>query len=127
MQSYDKAIAEGETSGSALFSAVENAPGEARLIVEHWANDQVAIASTNLSPGQQSFYKDQLMNVVPGSDKANETKSDETLRTLNDEGIERSSEIASLIQRAASQNRPDLIQLIGQYNRAKRADPLQKP
>ena len=64
---------------------------------------------------------------VNGDDKGNETKYDNILRTLSDEGIERSSEIASLIQRAASQNRPDLVKLIGQYNRAKGADPLQKP
>jgi conjugal transfer mating pair stabilization protein TraG len=119
MTSYNVAIQSGKSPGNALIDAVKNAPNEVSLIADHWADDQVAAAGEDLSLAQRSYYKEQLLGVVPGSEKQLSPIPESVLSSLSDEGQERSMEIASLIHRAASQNRPDLLQLIGRYNKSK--------
>ena len=119
IKTYDEGVATGKSSGSAMMNAIKRFPHEASIIVEHWANDQVELASMKLTPGQQQFYKSQLMGVIPGSEGSSEKIPNAMLETLSNEGSERSSEIASLIHRAASQNRPDLLELIGRYNKSR--------
>jgi conjugal transfer mating pair stabilization protein TraG len=118
MKSYGMAIESGKSNGDALIEAVQQAPTETRLIAEKWATEQAAMAGKYLTTAQQSYYKDQLLGVVPGSEKQQGTLSASELSTLSAEGPDRGSEIASLIHRAVSQNRPDLLNLIGRYNRS---------
>ena len=118
IQSYDHSIAAGQTPGDALISAVSGSPEAAVMVVTQWASEQVALSGSDLSPSQQSFYKEQLVGVIPGFENPVQSIAPEQLQALAPEGGDRAQEIASLIHRAASQNRPDLIRLVGQYNKA---------
>ena len=122
MKSYDEAIASGKSAGDAMLSAAADAPQAASYIVERWANDEVELAAHDLTPSQQDFYRQQLMVVLPGTENTYQKISDDQLKTLSNSGDERSAEIASLIHRAASQNRPDLLNLIGRYNKSSGAE-----
>ena len=114
ISNYERSIAGGNGAGSSLMTAIESAPDEAKLIVDRWADERVALTQDNLTPPQRAFYKQQLTGVLMGT----EIENSEALQTLSAEGSERSSEIATVIKRAASQDRPDLLKLLGHYNRA---------
>jgi conjugal transfer mating pair stabilization protein TraG len=101
------------------MTAVESAPEEAKLIVGRWADDQVALTQDKLTIPQRAFYKEQLTGILMMSD----INDNEALKILSSEGPERSTEIATVIKRAASQNRPDLLEVLGQYNRSNRSIP----
>jgi conjugal transfer mating pair stabilization protein TraG len=117
--SYERSIAGGNGPGASLMTAVESAPEEAKLIVGRWADDQVALTQDKLTIPQRAFYKEQLTGILMMSD----INDNEALKILSSEGPERSTEIATVIKRAASQNRPDLLEVLGQYNRSNRSIP----
>jgi|GEM_PF-7077097 len=117
MNAFDHARTQGMGYGESLAEASRKAPEEADKIMSQWVESKVAVTSDNLTPEQQNYYREHLLKTIPGMEGTTQEESAQ-ITSLYPKQPKAAKEIASLLRRASSQNRPDLIELIGNLNRS---------
>lgn len=117
MNAFDHARGQGMGYGEALIEASRKAPEEANKIMSHWIESKVAATGDNLTPEQRNYYREHLFSTIPGMEGTTQEESAQ-ITSLYPTQPKAANEIASLLRRASSQNRPDLIELIGNLNRS---------
>ena len=121
---FDNSRKQGKTLGESLLSALAAAPEGGLKAAESWADQRVAESGNRLTPTQRDYYRASMFESFAGASVVGDHntflgKSSELSDKLRSEhGDHLGSEIASLLRRAAGQNRPDLINLLGSYNLA---------
>ncbi|MCQ8183506.1 conjugal transfer protein TraG N-terminal domain-containing protein [Methylomonas sp. SURF-1] len=119
-----KHLAEGDGYADAAQKAFSEAGEGGKKAVEAWRNTKGNEVANQLTPAQLEYYKAALtetgMGIRPADfgfgDGAGTAIAREKLVTEHGEGI--GGDIAELLNRAATQNRPDLVRSIGNYNNA---------
>lgn len=119
-----KHLAEGDGYADAAQKAFSEAGEGGKKAVEAWRNTKGNEVANQLTPAQLEYYKAALtetgMGIRPADfgfgDGAGTAIAREKLVTEHGEGI--GGDIAELLNRAATQNRPDLVRSIGNYNDA---------
>ncbi|MDD1649237.1 MAG: conjugal transfer protein TraG N-terminal domain-containing protein [Methylococcaceae bacterium] len=123
LNAFNAARDQGQGFGPALLEAAKSAPEEARQAFSAWAEEKVAATGDNLTPAQQAYYRASLLESFAGVAVTGDYHPDfgslaDAQRRLTAEDPETASDIAELLRRAAGQNRHDLIDLVGHFNRA---------
>ncbi|MDX8128071.1 conjugal transfer protein TraG N-terminal domain-containing protein [Methylomonas sp. OY6] len=88
----------------------------------HWADQRVGAVADQLTPSQQAYYRVAMIDTFAGVAVFGENAGDlgaARQNLLDEEGQVDGSNIAQLLKQAAGQNRNDLIDQIGNYNRAR--------
>lgn len=119
---YEKFVNEGKPAGRALADAFQAVPDSGRVAFNAWLNQEVKDASRHhqLTDLQQGYYKAALTEAFAGHLPAGSSHGatgaiGQQLKTAH--GEELGEDISQLLRRAATQNRPDLLDLIGNYNK----------
>ena len=91
-------------------------------VTQSWANQRVSEVADKLTPSQQAYYRAAMFEAfagiaVSGGDSGGLGVAKQQL--IEEEGSADGSNIATLLRSAAGQNRNDLIDQIGNYNRAR--------
>jgi conjugal transfer mating pair stabilization protein TraG len=121
---FDAAHGQGQSLGQAFRSAMAAAPEGGQKALDAWADQQVAGTGNRLTRTQQAYYRAALFESFAGASRVGDynpysgrsSQLSEQLR--NEHGDDVGTDIASLLRRAASQNRFDLVNLVGTYNAA---------
>lgn len=88
---------------------------------KQWADQRVGAVSDRLTSSQQAYYRAAMIDTFAGIAVFGEKAGDlgaAKQKLLDEEGQDNGSNIAQLLKQAAGQNRKDLIDQIGNYNRA---------
>ena len=121
---FDAARGQGQSLGQAFRSAYDAAPEGGMKAVDAWANQRVAETGDKLTTTQQAYYRTSMFESFAGVSVVGDynpllgQSSDLSERLRKEHGDQLGTEIASLLRRAAGQNRPDLINLLDNYNTA---------
>ncbi|WP_240506752.1 conjugal transfer protein TraG N-terminal domain-containing protein [Methylocaldum sp. SAD2] len=140
---YERALRDGkgklEAVGEALATLPESAATHFKAGIHKWADERVAAVADRLTPAQQDYYRAAIFETFAGLPWAKadlgtdmivginrllieSMPSSEVFRNaergLLQENPETGEDIAQLLRQAATQHRPDLVDLIGNYNRA---------
>ena len=87
-----------------------------------WADQRVNEVADKLTPNQQAYYRAAMYESFAGIAVGGEytgTLSDAKQQLIDEEGSTEGNNIATLLRSAAGQNRMDLINQIGNFNRAR--------
>ncbi|MBP1151353.1 MULTISPECIES: conjugal transfer protein TraG N-terminal domain-containing protein [unclassified Methylocaldum] len=142
-RTYEHALADGKNPAEAGIEALAGLPQSAaarfRAGVNQWVDERVAEVADRLTPAQQDYYRAAIFETFAGLPWAKadlgtdmivginrllieSMPSSEVFRNaergLLQENPETGEDIAQLLRQAATQHRPDLIDLVGNYNRA---------
>lgn len=116
-----EAFSKGEDKWESLkFAASQSYPGFEQ-VTEIWANQRVNAVSDKLTPSQQAYYKAAMFEAFAGFDVrgSNSGILDQLKqRLIIEDGDKVGSDIAKLLIQAAGQNRMDLVNQVGNYNRS---------
>ena len=124
---FDRARERGLGLGDSLIKAVRDTPTEASNALNAWTETRVAETGDRLTAPQQAYYRAALLESLAGlplSGDYNPTLGNQSAareRLQSHEG-EMAADIANLLRRAAGQNRPDLLDLLANFNRARSLD-----
>lgn len=121
MDEFDSARGRGKSFGQAFLSAASAAPDGADKAVDAWANQRVKETGSGLTPTQRAYYRTSMFESVAGVSILGDYGGQSgRLRDqlIKEHGEEVGTDIASLLKRAAGQNRIDLVGLVGNYNHA---------
>lgn len=119
---FREALAKGADYGDAVkFAASQSYPGFVQAS-QAWADQRMNEVAEKLTPSQQAYYhaamyEDFAMIAVDGEDNGRLGQAKQ--RLLAEEGETDGNNIAKLLSSAANQNRSDLIDQIGNFNRAR--------
>jgi conjugal transfer mating pair stabilization protein TraG len=120
--SYDEALSKGAEKWDAFkHAASQSYPGFAQA-TQAWADQRVSEVADKLTSSQQAYYRAAMFEAFDGIAVSSESiggLGDARQRMINEEGEKDGNNIAKLLRSAAGQNRRDLIDQIGQYNRAR--------
>jgi conjugal transfer mating pair stabilization protein TraG len=117
-----EAYAKGDSFWDAVkFAASQSYSGftEASQV---WADQRVNEVADKLTPSQQAYYRAAMFESFAGiavGGEINGSLGDARQRLIDEEGASDGINIAKLLRNAAGQNRMDLIEQIGHYNRAR--------
>jgi len=120
--SFREALDKGDDYGDALkFAATQSYPGFVQAS-QAWADQRLNEVADKLTPSQQAFYRaamyeDFAMITVNGDE--NDRLGQAKRHLLDEEGETDGNNIAKLLNSAAKQNRNDLIDQVGNFNRAR--------
>jgi conjugal transfer mating pair stabilization protein TraG len=130
VSAFQSSLEQGKGYGQAFMDAARAVPEEAKKAVGAWADARVNEIGGRLTSEQRAFYRAALFESFAGvSLRADfnpmlgipvSSAMSETRRQLIESEGEAGNDIADLLQRAAGQNRGDLVDLIGAYNLAKK-------
>lgn len=119
---YQEAMAKGLDKWEAVkYAASQSYPGFIQA-TQAWADQRVDEVADRLTPNQQAYYRAAMFEAFAGiAVGGNYTGSMGTARQqlLDEEGDLEGEAIAKLLRNAAGQNRPDLINQIGNFNRSR--------
>ncbi|MBS1211413.1 MAG: conjugal transfer protein TraG [Proteobacteria bacterium] len=123
LNAFDAARNRGETWSESLFSAIKSTPDEAWKAIQGWASQRAAETGTKLTPAQRKYYEAAMIESFAGVQLSGNYSPyqghlSSTEQRLEADHGDASQDIASLLRRAAGQNRSDLIDLLANYNRA---------
>jgi len=120
--SYDEARSKGVEKWDAIkHAASQSYPGFAQA-TQAWADQRVNEVADKLTSSQQAYYRAAMFEAFDGIAVSSENTGglgEAKQRMINEEGEIDGNNIAKLLRSAAGQNRRDLIDQIGQYNRAR--------
>ncbi len=120
--SYDDARSKGAEKWDAFkHAASQSYPGFAQA-TQAWADQRVNEVADKLTSSQQAYYRAAMFEAFDGIAVSSENTGglgEAKQRMINEEGENDGNNIAKLLRSAAGQNRRDLIDQIGQYNRAR--------
>jgi conjugal transfer mating pair stabilization protein TraG len=133
---FKDARSQGKTMWQSFEAAYRAAPEGGAAAVDAWADQRVAETGNRLTDAQKAYYRaamfesfagfgdpTTLMGHLPGIDKSTlEEMSTPALNSAKKDLVrsdgEAAEDISQLLRRAAGQNRPDLLNLVGSYNGA---------
>ncbi|WP_317964065.1 lytic transglycosylase domain-containing protein [Methylocaldum szegediense] len=143
-ETYERALRDGKNPAEAGIEALENLPeisaDRFKAGIDRWVDERVAEVADRLTPAQQDYYRASLYETFAGlpwselsgpgwmanqisqllslgTDTGHPTLSEAEQQLLEESG-DMGPNIAKLLRQTATQYRPDLIDLIGNYNRA---------
>jgi conjugal transfer mating pair stabilization protein TraG len=124
VNAFEVARSHGKSIGDSLIEAVRSAPDDASKAYNLWVNEHLARTDGKLTQGQSNYYRAALLESfagIPLTGDYNQHLGDmsKAKENLFNEEPESAEDISELLRRAAGQNRPDLVDLIGQYNAAR--------
>jgi conjugal transfer mating pair stabilization protein TraG len=116
----DEAYSKGADYWEAIkFGASKSQAGFTEA-TKYWADQRVEAVADRLTPSQQVYYRAAMIDTFAGIAAFGENTGDLGVarqNLLDEEGQADGSNIAQLLKQAAGQNRKDLIDQIGNYNR----------
>jgi conjugal transfer mating pair stabilization protein TraG len=119
--SFKEARSKGENYWESLkFAASQSYPGFTEA-TNTWADQRVNAVADRLTPTQQAYYRAAMFEAFAGIAIAGDNNGNmgaAKQRLLAEEGETDGNNIAKLLRSAAGQNRGDLIDQIGNFNRA---------
>jgi conjugal transfer mating pair stabilization protein TraG len=119
--SFKEARFKGENYWESLkFAASQSYPGFTEA-TNTWADQRVNEVADRLTPTQQAYYRAAMFEAFAGIAVAGDNNGNmgaAKQRLLAEEGETDGNNIAKLLRSAAGQNRGDLIDQIGNFNRA---------
>ncbi len=119
---YNQARSNGASKWDAIkYAASQSYPGFTQA-TQAWADQRVNEVADRLTPSQQAYYRAAMFEAFAGiaiSGDNNGSLGSAKQRLLEEEGDTDGNNIAKLLKNAAGQNRPDLIDQIGNFNRAR--------
>jgi len=118
---FNKAQSEGSGFLDSVTKAWKAYPEGGNEAVDSWANEQTKKVAGNLTAAQQEVYKRALLSPVTsylgdsgvGVASSNYTNAVNNLKAAEGEA---GGDVAKVLQRAATQNRPDLVRAVENYN-----------
>jgi len=119
---FREALDKGDDYGDALkFAATQSYPGFVQAS-QTWADQRLNEVADKLTPNQQAFYRAAMyenfaMITVNGDE--NDRLGQAKRHLLAEEGETDGNNIAKLLNSAAKQNRNDLIDQVGNFNRTR--------
>ncbi|MBD9362357.1 conjugal transfer protein TraG N-terminal domain-containing protein [Methylomonas fluvii] len=120
-EGYEQARSQGsDVWESVKFAASQSYPGFMEA-TQTWADQRVNAVADRLTPNQQAYYRAALFEAFAGIDVGGTQLGllDKLKQEMIDEdGTVEGNNIAKLLLGAAGQNRMDLVNQIGNYNRA---------
>jgi conjugal transfer mating pair stabilization protein TraG len=116
---------EAQAQGKSHWEALKDAAGKSQLgfaeATQTWADQRIEAVADKLTPSQQAYYRASLYEgfagIAIGGD-ADGAMGQAKQQLLAEEGEIDGNNIAKLLRSAAGQNRGDLIEQIGNFNRA---------
>ncbi|WKJ90239.1 conjugal transfer protein TraG N-terminal domain-containing protein [Methylomonas montana] len=113
-------------NGENIWDAVKTAASQSypgfTEVSQVWADQRVNEVTDKLTPNQQAYYKaamfEAFAGIAVGGDD-NGSMGAARQRLMDEEAPSDGANIAKLLRQAAGQNRPDLIDQIGNLNRAR--------
>jgi len=126
LNAFNTARNQGQTWGDSLGSAIKAAPEEAWTAIQGWASQRVAETGNRLTPAQRSYFQAAMLESFVGVPFSGKYSPYHGLLSSAEPGLkaeagQAADDIASLLRRAAGQNRSDLLDLVANYNHAKMA------
>ena len=119
---YQEAISKGADKwDAAKYAASQSYPGFIQAM-QTWADQRVNEVADKLTPNQQAYYRAAMFEAFAGIAVVGDyggSMGEARQRLLAEEGDAEGDNIAKLLRSAAGQNRPDLIDQIGNFNRAR--------
>ena len=119
--SYQEALSKGADRWDALnFAASQSYPGFMQA-TQAWTDQRVNEVADKLTPNQQAYYRAAMYESFAGIAVGGEytgAMADAKQQLIDEEGSIEGNNIATLLRSAAGQNRMDLINQIGNFNRA---------
>jgi conjugal transfer mating pair stabilization protein TraG len=115
---FDASRIHGKSLGDSLISAMIAVPEGGMKAAESWADQRVAESGNRLTPTQQAYYRASMFESFAGASVVGDynpflgQSSELSERLRKEHGDQLGTEIASLLRRAAGQNRPDIAKLI---------------
>ncbi|WP_019866502.1 conjugal transfer protein TraG N-terminal domain-containing protein [Methylovulum miyakonense] len=120
--SFQEARTKGEDFWEALkFAASQSYPGFTEA-TKAWADLRVGEVANKLTPSQQAYYRAAMFEAFAGfaiGGDMNGGMGDAKQQLFAEEGETDGNNIAKLLRSAAGQNRNDLIEQVGNFNRAR--------
>jgi conjugal transfer mating pair stabilization protein TraG len=120
--SFQEALSTGADYWNALkFAASESSSGFEQAS-QIWADHRVNEVADKLTPSQQAYYRAAMFEAFAGiavGSEDNGSLGQAKQKLLEEEGDINGNNIAKLLRSAAGQNRNDLIDQIGNFNRAR--------
>ena len=119
---YQEAISKGADKWDAVkYAASQSYPGF-KQATQTWADERVNEVADKLTPNQQAYYRAAMFEAFAGIAVVGDyggSLGEARQRLLDEEGDAEGDNIAKLLRSAAGQNRPDLIDQIGNFNSAR--------
>lgn len=125
VKQYNDSYDEARSRGSDIWDAVKYAASQSypgfKEATQSWTDQRVNEVADKLTPNQQAYYRAAMFEAFAGIDvRGTEHGALDTLKQqlVDEEGSADGNNIAKLLSSAVGQNRMDLINQIGNYNRA---------
>ncbi len=118
----DEAYSKGADEWEAIKYGASRSQSGFTEATKHWADQRVSAVADRLTPSQQAYYRAAMVDTFAGIAVFGENAGDlgaARQNLLEEEGQDDGSNIVQLLKQAAGQNRNDLIDQIGNYNRAR--------
>jgi conjugal transfer mating pair stabilization protein TraG len=122
IQYADEAYSKGADAWEAIKYGASQSQAGFTEATKHWADQRVSAVAERLTPSQQAYYRAAMIDTFAGVAVFGENAGDLGVarqNLLDEEGQDDGSNIAQLLKQAVGQNRNDLIDQIGNYNRAR--------
>jgi conjugal transfer mating pair stabilization protein TraG len=120
-EGYEQARSKGsDVWESVKFAASQSYPGFMEA-TQTWADQRVNAVADRLTPSQQAYYRAALFEAFAGIDVGGTqlgVLDNLKQQMIDEDGAVEGNNIAKLLLGAAGQNRMDLVNQIGNYNRA---------
>jgi len=119
--SYDEARSKGSDIWNSIKSAASQSYPGFKQATQSWADQRVNQVANQLTPSQQAYYRAAMFEAFAGIDIGGSDRGAlDSLkqRLIDEEGNVDGNNIAKLLSSAVGQNRMDLVNQIGNYNRA---------
>jgi len=118
---YEEARAKDYGIWDSIKSAASSSYPGFKQVTNAWVDQRMTEVAKNLTSSQQAYYRAAMFEAFAGFDVAgsNQGALDELKqRLIDEEGEQEGNNIAKLLISAVGQNRADLVNQIGNYNRA---------
>ena len=119
-------IEDAYSKGADFWDAIKYAASQSysgfKQATQTWADQRVNEVADKLTPNQQAYYRAAMFEAFAGIAVVGDyggSMGEARQRLLDEEGDAEGDNIAKLLRSAAGQNRPDLIDQIGNFNRAR--------
>jgi len=114
------------SQGAGFWNAVKYGASQSysgfKQATQTWADQRVNEVADKLTPNQQAYYRAAMFEAFAGIAVVGDyggSMGEARQRLLAEDGDTEGDNIAKLLRSAAGQNRPDLIDQIGNFNRAR--------
>jgi conjugal transfer mating pair stabilization protein TraG len=119
-------VQQGQVKGMSIWDSIKYASNQSysgfKEASQIWANQRVNEVADKLTPTQQTYYRAAMFEAFAGIAVAGEYGGNLGIargQLIEEEGSIEGNDIAKLLKSAAGQGRMDLIDQIGNYNRAR--------